>query len=142
MCVYVHVYIHVHIHIYIYIYGTIINPRVSNAPPPVSGGLHEIRRPAAAASDEERQDGRPARQEVDQGIIIQMNELDSLLKGALQLLIKRYGYIRFAHVHGASFDLKFRRFEYRKLEVESLRRTGNLQLARQEVDQGASKWTN
>jgi len=49
----------------------------------------------------------------------------SRVKRALQLLINRYGYIRSAHVH-ERVSTKSRRFDYRKLEVVLLRRTGHL----------------
>jgi len=40
--------------------------------------------------------------------------------------MNRYGSIRCAHVQERVFDYEFRGFEYKKLELESLRRTGHL----------------
>ena len=47
-------------------------------------------------------------------------------ESALQLLIHRYGSIRFAEVPERVPTKEFRRFDYSKLEVASLRRTGHL----------------
>jgi len=58
---------------------------------------------------------------------IEVKGFGSSLKGALQLLINRHGYIRFVQVPERVSTRSFVVLIYRKLEVESLRRAGRPQ---------------